>query len=111
VTQDPRPPNDRAPSANKTSPNVDMLRDDIDRGGEGDKVNYPDPATAPLGTDAEAGGNPATPAEKRVAASDQAHNKRKPKFGTKFDDPRLGRLFLPTALLAVVILLGLWALL
>lgn len=31
-------------------------RDAIDRGLEGDKVNYPDPATAPLGTDAEAGG-------------------------------------------------------
>lgn len=42
------------------APNADMLRDDIDRGKTGDKVNVSDPAAAPLGTDAEAGGNPPT---------------------------------------------------
>jgi hypothetical protein len=31
------------------------LRDDIDRGRTGDKVAWPDPAAAPLGTDDEAG--------------------------------------------------------
>jgi hypothetical protein len=33
------------------------LKEDIDRGRTGDKVDWPDPAAAPLGTDDEAGGN------------------------------------------------------
>jgi hypothetical protein len=35
-----------------------QLRDDIDRGRTGDKVDFPDPAAAPLGTDEEAAGTP-----------------------------------------------------
>jgi hypothetical protein len=35
-----------------------QLRQDIDSGRTGDKVNWPDPAAAPLGTDDEAGGTP-----------------------------------------------------
>jgi hypothetical protein len=42
---------------------IDRLRSDIDRGRTGEKVNYPDPALAPLGTDDEAAGNPPSPAE------------------------------------------------
>lgn len=42
---------------------VDRLRADIDRGLTGDKVAGSDPAAAPLGTDAEAGGAPPTRAE------------------------------------------------
>lgn len=38
------------------------LRHDIDSGKTGDKVDFPDPAAAPLGTDAEAGGQPAASA-------------------------------------------------
>ena len=37
---------------------IDQLRDDIDRGRTGDKVNFSDPAAAPLGTDEEAAGTP-----------------------------------------------------
>ncbi len=47
---------------------TDQLRDDIDRGRTGDKVHFPDPAAAPLGTDDEAGGHaphPRTVAEVR----------------------------------------------
>ncbi len=33
-----------------------QLRDDIDSGRTGDKVDFPDPAAAPLGTDDEAAG-------------------------------------------------------
>ena len=36
--------------------NGDQLRADIDSGRTGDKVDFPDPAAAPLPTDAEAGG-------------------------------------------------------
>lgn len=43
------------------------LRDDIDRGEAADKVGFPDPAAAPLGTDAEAGGFSPTPDEVRTA--------------------------------------------
>jgi|SRR5215210_3552645 len=40
--------------------NVDQLRADIDSGRSGDKIAWPDPATAPLGTDDEAAGTPPT---------------------------------------------------
>lgn len=43
--------------------NVDQLRADIDRGATGEKTPGTDPAAAPLGTDAEAGGAPPTPQE------------------------------------------------
>jgi hypothetical protein len=46
---------------------ADRLRKDIDRGLTGDKTDYPDPAAAPLGTDAEAGGNPPTAEQMRIA--------------------------------------------
>jgi hypothetical protein len=38
------------------------LRADIDRGRTGSKIDYPDPAAAPLGTDDEAAGTPASAA-------------------------------------------------
>jgi hypothetical protein len=37
---------------------ISQLRDDIDTGRTGDKVDWPDPAAAPLGTDEEAAGTP-----------------------------------------------------
>jgi hypothetical protein len=46
---------------------IDRLRKDIDKGRAGDKTDYPDPAAAPLGTDDEAGGHPATEEELRIA--------------------------------------------
>jgi hypothetical protein len=47
---------------------VETLRTDIDRGLTGDKVPGSDPAAAPLGTDAEAGGAPPTQAELTMEA-------------------------------------------
>jgi hypothetical protein len=41
--------------------NVMQLKHAIDSGRTGDKVAFPDPAMAPLGTDEEAGGNPTHP--------------------------------------------------
>ena len=49
------------------SPTSDQLRDQIDHGEGGDKVSAEDPASAPLGTDAEAGGNPPTREELELA--------------------------------------------
>jgi hypothetical protein len=37
-----------------------QLRHDIDSGRTGSKINFPDPAAAPLGTDDEAAGTPPT---------------------------------------------------
>jgi hypothetical protein len=37
---------------------ISQLRDDIDSGRTGDKVDWPDPAAVPLGTDEEAAGTP-----------------------------------------------------
>lgn len=62
----------------KTPRTVDELRSAIDREGQGDKVDYPDPAAAPLGTDAEAGGHPPTPDE---LALEPVENKQRPRKG------------------------------
>jgi hypothetical protein len=44
----------------------EQLRADIDSGRTGDKVDFPDPAAAPLATDAEAGGQGTVfPSERR----------------------------------------------
>lgn len=45
----------------KRAPTADQLRKAIDRGQAADKTPGADPAAAPLGTDAEAGGSPPTP--------------------------------------------------
>jgi hypothetical protein len=50
------------------TPTTDQLRSAIDSGSTGEKVNFPDPAAAPLGTDAEAAGQPPTAAERRTEA-------------------------------------------
>ncbi|MBS7544273.1 hypothetical protein [Ancylobacter oerskovii] len=50
---------------------ADRLREDIDRGRGGDKVPFPDPAAAPLGTDDEAAGTPPSrPAVARARAQE-----------------------------------------
>lgn len=62
---------------------VERLRRDIDLGKTRDKVAFPDPAAAPLGTDDEAAGTPATAAELHAERraltpqpSRQPHNRR-----------------------------------
>jgi hypothetical protein len=48
---------------------VDRLRHDITRGKTEDKVSFPDPAVAPLGTDEEAAGTPPTREERAISDS------------------------------------------
>lgn len=111
MSKDP-PPTDRTDRPGGPPPNPDMLRRDIDRGAAADKVDYPDPAAAPLGTDAEAAGMPVTPAEAHVAASDQRrHEERGGRETQNVSATDKGRLLLPVGLLVLVILLALWALL
>lgn len=44
----------------ETTGNPELLRREIDSGRTGDKIAWPDPAAAPLGTDDEAAGRPLT---------------------------------------------------
>lgn len=53
-------------------PTAAQLRDDIDKGEGGDKAGFPDPSAAPLGTDAEAGGNAATREELKIARQQES---------------------------------------
>lgn len=46
---------------------ADALRGRIDEGRAGDKVDFPDPAASPLGTDDEAAGTPPLPADVATA--------------------------------------------
>jgi hypothetical protein len=47
--------------------NSSSLREDLDAGRGRDKVPFPDPAAAPLGTDDEAAGTPVTEEQLRMA--------------------------------------------
>jgi hypothetical protein len=63
-------------------PTTDQIREQIDSGRTAEKVAMPDPAAAPLGTDAEAGGNSATAEElvleQKARAAAPAHEPRLP---------------------------------
>ena len=50
------------------TPTSDQLRNSIDSGHTGEKIGMPDPAAAPLGTDAEAAGASPTAAELKLEA-------------------------------------------
>lgn len=60
------------------------LRADLDAGEGRDKVAYPDPAAAPLGTDDEAAGTPVSPERVRMARE----NERRYDHTTDRDSPR-----------------------
>jgi hypothetical protein len=60
---------------NAHPPTADRLRHDISRGKAGDKVDHPDLAAAPLGTDDEAAGKPPTLEERWIAAAETAPSK------------------------------------
>ncbi|CAJ0864131.1 hypothetical protein AMST5_01644 [freshwater sediment metagenome] len=72
------------PAPEPERPTVAQLRRAIDRGAARDKIDFPDPAIAPLGADAEAGGAPPTIGEiseamrQRVASSGGAQSAQEP---------------------------------
>jgi hypothetical protein len=55
-----------------------QLRADIDQGRTGSKVDHPDPAAAPLGTDEEAAGTPPEAAAIAAARREEASLVRSP---------------------------------
>jgi len=61
------------PTTADRSSTAAQLRRDIDRGHTGDKVAWPDPALAPLGTDEEAAGTPLAPGD--IAAARRAERR------------------------------------
>lgn len=71
----PAPKPDVTPAPDATgSPDdltADALRQSLDHGKGQDKVNFRDPAAAPLGTDDEAGGHPPTREQVRMAAASE----------------------------------------
>lgn len=60
------------------APTSDAIRAAIDAGEGSDKVAFPDPAAAPLGTDDEAGGHPPTPEQRRMAAASELRRSTAP---------------------------------
>lgn len=92
------------------SANPDLLRQKLDEGVGHDKVSYPDPAAAPLGTDDEASGHPITPEQLAVAQSHETRGAPQPaEAEPAWAVPRrrvAGRFVLP-----VVVALGLLGLL
>ena len=56
---------------------MDHLRHDIDSGRTGEKVAFPDPAAAPLGTDAEVGGHPPTASEVALDAASSGYRRNR----------------------------------
>ncbi|MCS0503597.1 hypothetical protein [Ancylobacter mangrovi] len=90
-------------------PTNSHLREEIDSGRFGDKVPFPDPATAPLGTDDEAAGRPATreeiaEARRDAFEPDPAAGSGTDERGRPFDDRGatvLGVSF-PTAVIALL---------
>lgn len=77
---------------------ADALRESIDRGEMRDKVDYPDPSVAPLGTDAEAAGFPPSAAELAVAARSVPSDRGSTAIAA---DPRTPRSVVPWLYLAI----------
>ncbi|MBS7590082.1 hypothetical protein KHC24_22425 [Ancylobacter defluvii] len=81
--------------------NTEQLRHDIDRGRGGDKVPFPDPAAAPLGTDDEAAGTTASSERVELARNEVLHAGAEDRPGVThesswgFDDNRGGTSPLP----------------
>ncbi len=83
---------------------TDQLRNDIDQGRTGDKVRFPDPAAAPLGTDDEAAGHgPGTETVAEVRRDERAKGDR-----TRPDAPQL-RIWLTLAAAIALIVAAAWA--
>jgi hypothetical protein len=58
------------------APTTAQLKDAIDRGRTGDKVDWREPGAAPLGTDDEAAGTPPSPDRIRMALAQEVNGRR-----------------------------------
>ena len=82
---------------------IDRLRADIDSGRTGEKVNHPDPAAAPLGTDEEAAGTPVP----KTAVAQTSARERRARPDARWDG---GAVMMIAAILAIALALmaGFW---
>ncbi|ETX29021.1 hypothetical protein [Roseivivax isoporae] len=101
------------------APTSDRLRKDIDEGRTGDKIGFPDPAAAPLGTDDEAAGSAPTPEQLQHAADMEAGRipeardssvDRRPISGGEGTPPRHVQTTLKVAAAVVAVLVAGWLL-
>ncbi|MFW2587299.1 hypothetical protein [Sagittula sp. SSi028] len=104
MTDEAKTPENRAPEAAPT-----RLRHSIDSGATGEKVAFSDPAAAPLGTDAEAGGARLGAAE--VAQIDPVANSEhmeKPTPAERYSGLSATRIIGMIAVAILVLALGIW---
>ena len=97
-----------APRANWKGGSTEQLRRDIDSGRTRDKVDWPDPAVAPLGTDDEAAGTPPSRERVRLARRQElSRGSKVPNNVAKLDAPTRFYFVFIVALGLVFILAGL----
>ncbi|MFU8865285.1 MAG: hypothetical protein ACNA7O_15345 [Rhodobacterales bacterium] len=78
-----KPPEKPADKSSTDKPDTaTRLRADLDAGRGRDKVAYPDPAAAPMETDAEAAGTPITPEQARMARAAEIRDVDHPETDT-----------------------------
>ncbi len=80
-----------------------QLRHDIDSGRTGDKVPFPDPAAAPLGTDEEAAGTPVS--GRAAAAARRAETARRDEPPRPNSSTRSGRAWMVITLIVAAAVL------
>ncbi len=86
------------------APTTEQIRNAIDSGITGEKVGFPDPAAAPLGTDAEAGGKSPTATERKLEARVQPHHSQ-----AAPPDGRVVYLGLVALVTGAIVLIGIFA--
>lgn len=95
------------------TPNPDRLRQSIDSGKTGDKVAFPDPAAAPLGTDDEAAGHPITQEQLDIALRHEAGRPNTPPkagAGRQENGPANLRFVAALSLGGILAIAAVWAL-
>jgi hypothetical protein len=101
----PRPPPEPGPRGT-----VAQLKHDIDSGATGDKVPVIDPASAPIGTDSEAAGAPASPelvaATRRLERTDPNPPQHPHDRGASRLPLLVGGLMLAVVLAAIAVWIG-----
>jgi hypothetical protein len=87
---------------------TEQLRKGIDSGRSGAKIDYPDPAAAPLGTDDEAGGTRPSPEAVRQAYHHEVHRSPVETKGNRLERGAYIYIGLMTTLVVVLIAIAIW---
>lgn len=93
----------------KDRPTAAQVRQGIDQGQGSDKVNFPDPAAAPLGTDDEAAGHPVTPDQAAAALKSEKRGgtaRKQTTTNLSQRDPSTIRFAIALAVLGALLVIG-----